>query len=68
MGTNGREPMVVTVQHLLTVNSEILARILIFANSNKRHIFHAKILRLGHYLPTSVNGKVVTLFPWVLFS
>ena len=62
MGTNGWELMNVAVQHLLTVNSEILARIL-FSNSNKRHICHAKILRLGHYLPTSVNDKVITLIP-----
>ena len=32
----------------------------IFANSIKRHICHAKILRLGHDLPISDNDRVIS--------
>ena len=31
-------------------------------NSVKRHIYHVKNSRLGHYLPTSVKDKVILPF------
>ena len=34
----------------------------IFANSAKRLIFHAKNSRIGHNLPVSVNGTVLSSF------
>ena len=45
-----------------TVNSEIFARILFFANRVKRHISTYKNLRLRHDLPISENNRVITPF------
>ena len=45
-----------------TVNSEIFARILFFANSVKRHICDITNSRLGHYLPISTNNRVILEF------
>ena len=47
----------IVVNKLYTVNSEILARILFFANNVKRHICHGKNSRVWHDLPTSVKDK-----------
>ena len=40
----------------------------IFANSMKIHICDIKYSRLGHDLPLPYNNRVISLFPWVLFS
>ena len=44
-----------------TVNSEIVVRILFFAKSVKKHIYHVKNSRLWHDLPTSVKDKEFSL-------
>ena len=45
-----------------TVNSEIFARIIFFANSFKRHFCDVKRSQLGHDLSISVNDSVISLF------
>ena len=45
-----------------TVNPEIFATILIFANSVKRHTFDWKISRQGYDSPISVVERVISPF------